>query len=220
MDALPRPRPLPEDPDEARAAAEIAAWLAAHPRFLAENPSLYRAQEPPRRVHGERLADHMAAMLAAERTAAAEAAHRVRRAAQLATRVQRAVLALLAAADPQEAITQEWPALLALETVVLAREGPPAPRWRALPAGAVARLLPPGRDWRLRDAPGAGDAAPLHGEAAALIARDALLRLPSRGGGARLLVLGARDPGRLPLRGGGAGLLFLAQAAAAALARP
>ncbi len=62
-DRMTAARPLPD-------AAEsdlVAAFLRAHPAWLAEHPELYRLLAPPRRVHGEALADHMAAMLRAER---------------------------------------------------------------------------------------------------------------------------------------------------------
>ncbi|MFC7608648.1 hypothetical protein [Teichococcus aestuarii] len=57
---------------------DVAAWLRAHPGFLAEQPELYRLLAPPRRVHGEELADHMAAMLSAERAASREMADAAR----------------------------------------------------------------------------------------------------------------------------------------------
>ena len=53
------------DPDPL--AEEVAAFLVANPDFLAHRPDLYRALTPPRRLHGENLADHMVAMVAAER---------------------------------------------------------------------------------------------------------------------------------------------------------
>lgn len=204
---------LPCSPDAERAEAErVAAWLRRRPRFLAERPNLFRALDPPRRVHGERLADHMAAMLAAERRAALDAARDARGAGALLGRVQRAVLAVIGAREPADAVLAVWPALLALDSVALLREAPADRHWRALPRGAAARLLPPGRDQRSRDAC-PDDAALLHGEAAGLVTREALLRLPGR----RLLVLGAREPALLPRRGSGAALGFLAAAAAAAL---
>ncbi len=206
--------PLPEA--EREEAERVAAWLARRPRFLAERPSLFRALEPPRRVHGERLADHMAAMLAAERRAVLDAARAARGAGALMGRVQRAVLALVGAPrDPAGSVAAAWPALLGLESVALLREGAPSRHWRDLAPGATRRLLPPGHDRRLREARDvpAAELATLHGEAAALVSREALLRLPGR----RLLVLGARDPALLPRRGSGAALGFLAAAAAAAL---
>ncbi|MBX9593368.1 MAG: hypothetical protein K2X46_03320, partial [Roseomonas sp.] len=53
-------------------AEEVAAFLRDHPDFLAQRPDLYRNLVPPRRVHGENLADHMAAMVAAERARTAQ----------------------------------------------------------------------------------------------------------------------------------------------------
>ncbi|MGH7115569.1 MAG: hypothetical protein ACREE9_13865, partial [Stellaceae bacterium] len=57
-------------PDRERDAVQeeqVVAFLRARPRFLAERPDLYRVLAPPRRVHGEQLADHMAAMIEAGR---------------------------------------------------------------------------------------------------------------------------------------------------------
>ena len=50
-----------------RPASVVAAFLRAHPRFWPSTRELYRLLAPPQRVHGEVLADHMAAMLRAER---------------------------------------------------------------------------------------------------------------------------------------------------------
>jgi len=197
-------------------AEQVAAWLRANPDFLAERPELYRLLTPPRRIHGEGLADHMAAMIAAERAATQSFAASARAGGGFAQRAQQAVLALIAAPDAAEAVAQEWPALLGLEHCVLASEDTPARHRLTLPAGSIARLLPPGRDTALRDAP--TDAALLHGEAAALITRDALARLPLPGPPA-LLVLGARAGAALP-QGCAASLRFLAAALAARLARP
>jgi hypothetical protein len=54
----------------------VAAFLRAHPGFLAENVELYRVLTPPERVHGEVLADHMAAMVRAERAQSVALAER------------------------------------------------------------------------------------------------------------------------------------------------
>jgi len=84
-------------------AALVEAFLRANPGWLADHPELYRVLVPPNRVHGEALADHMAAMVRAERVHAAAMAARAdsvlaagRAAAGLAQRVQAAVLALIA----------------------------------------------------------------------------------------------------------------------------
>ena len=172
------------------------------------------------RLHGERLADHMGAMLRAERahaTAMAERADDVlsagRAAAGLAARVQEAVLALLRAADPVACVNDELPALLGLDAAGLCSEVH-LPDMRLIPGGAVARLLG-SRPVLFRTAP--EDAHLLHGEAAALAARDALARIPGDGPPV-LLALAARDAAALdPAQGTGA-LGFLARAIAARLA--
>jgi hypothetical protein len=212
----PTPRPAAELTPEA-----VAAWLRAHPRFLAGHPELYRFLSPPQRVHGERLADHMAAMLRAERQHAAAMAERAdgvlaagRAAAGLAARVQEAVLALIRADNPAECIAAELPALLAVDAATLCAEGD-LPGARPLPAGAVERLLGP-RAVLFREA--GAEAALLHAEAAGLARYDALLRIPGEGPAA-LLALSARDPWTLdPAQGVGA-LTFLGRAVAAALGR-
>lgn len=199
-------------PSEAEEAARVEAWLRARPRFLAERPGLYLALEPPRRVHGEGLADHMAAMIEAQRRRADAATEFARASLDFGARAQRAVLALIGAPDPCEAIAEDWPALLGLDAAHVACEGPPARHRRRIPPGTAARLMPVGRDSVVRDEP---DPDPdLHGESAALVARDALLRLP----GPRLVVLACRDPRLLPARGVAPHLLFLSRAAAQALA--
>ena len=182
--------------------AALDALLRARPGFLAGRPELYAVLQPPRRVHGERLADHMAAMLAAAREAVRLAEQRTeavlaagRAATSLAERVQGAVLALLAAADPLDCVAAELPALLGVDAASLCieprRRGPAGDLAgqrgtvgglagqradiRTLPPGAVAALLG-GRDVVLRDQP--ADAGLLHAEAAMLATRDALIRVP------------------------------------------
>lgn len=202
-------------------AAEVAAWLCAHPHFLAERPDLYRRLVPPERVHGEALADHMAAMLRAERAHAAAMTARAdgvlaagRAAAGLAARVEEAVLALIRARHPAECIGSELPALLGLDAASLCAEAL-LPGTRPLPAGTVARLMA-GRAVRLRDRP--AEAQLLHGEAAELARNDALVRVPGEGPPA-LLALVARDPRLLETGQGTGALAFLGRAIAAALGR-
>jgi uncharacterized protein YigA (DUF484 family) len=202
---------------------QVAAWLRAHPSFLAERPELYESLTPPRRVHGEVLADHMAAMVEAARRQARGLAEEMatysaeeRAENHLSARAQEAVLALIAAPDAVECALAEWPRLLGVEQVSLCAEGTPPEPIRRIEDGALARLLPPGRDAWVR--PFVTDAAALHGEVAPLIARDALarVRLPARD---ILLVLGAREAEALPPRGAGQALDFLARALAAAILR-
>lgn len=209
-------------PADHPSAAAVEAFLRANPQFLAERPALYVALAPPRRVHGTVLADHMAAMLAAERARAAELAARAdgvlaagRAAAGLAARVQEAVLALLATASVAECVSAEMPALLAIDAASLCLEAD-RPGTRRLHAGTVQRLL--GTRAVLFRAEPATDTQALHGEAARLARHDALVRVPGEGAPA-LLALVARAPGMLePAQGTGA-LAFLGRAVAAALGR-
>lgn len=219
--ALPAPKP--------DAAGEVARFLRANPRFLVERPELYASLEPPRRVHGDGLADHMQAMLDAarrttqERAAEAEAlvaAARANMAAQ--ARIQRGVLALLRTRDRVgaiDAIAQHLPELLGVDAVTLCAERPAPPAFRTLPPGTVAALLPAGRDAVLRAQ--ADDQKLLYGEAAPLIASDALLRLELdvAGGRPAVVAVGVRDAGAFEPGQGTELLCFLAAAIAAALAR-
>jgi len=202
-------------------AAEVAAWLRAHPRFLAEHPDLYRWLAPPERVHGEALADHMAAMLRTERAHAAAMAERAdgvlaagRAAAGLSARVQEAVLALIRAGHPAECVSAEFPALLGVDAASLCIEAL-LPGARPLPMGTVARLLV-GRSVRFRDQP--DDVWLLHAEAAQLARHDALVRIPGEGPPA-LLALVARDARALDSSQGAGALAFLGRAVASALGR-
>jgi uncharacterized protein YigA (DUF484 family) len=214
---------LPTDDAEAEF---VAAWLRAHPRFLAARPELYGQLHPPARlhgalVHGDRLADHMQARIDAG--AAREqgllrqiedilAAGRANGAA--AARVQRAVLALLASADPH-ALVPTLGELLGVEAVNLCAERPAPPGFRTLAEGAVAALL--GRSEAVLRSP-PGEVLSLHGEAAALIGSDALLRL-ALPGRAALLALGAREPETFQPGQATDLLQFLAAAVSAALCR-
>ncbi|MFC3123896.1 hypothetical protein ACFOD4_02390 [Pseudoroseomonas globiformis] len=210
------PAPAPQNGPPRVTEDEVAAWLRDHPGFLAGRPDLYRLLAPPRRVHGDGLADHMAAMITAERAATRSLAEAAREGDGFATRIQAAVLALIPSRDPAETVSQEWPALLGLEHCTLAAEGLHLPHVLSLPAGTIARLLPTGRDTLVRATP--TELPLLHVEAAALVLRDALALLPGRGT-PTLLVLGARHAAALPSRGAAAQLQFLAAALAAALSR-
>ncbi|MCO6416473.1 DUF484 family protein [Siccirubricoccus sp. KC 17139] len=217
---------LPVQPETGQPTAQaVADFLLSHPEFLAERPELYRVLEPPKRVHGERLADHMAAMLFAERRrvrsleAEVDAAVTAGRAGHgLTIRVRLAVLALMRSTDVVDTVTQELPALLGIETCTLMSEKPDRRGILPLTRGTVSRLLPPGRDAVVRATP-AGEAELLHQEAAALVCRDALVRVPIWTGYPTLLTLGARDAAALPARQAIATLAFLGRAVAAALAR-
>ena len=185
-------QPPPDDTAEA-----VAAYLRANPAFLADNPALYATLAPPTRVHGPAFADHMAAMLAqartrathAERTASATAADR-RAAEGFLRRVQDAVLALMRAPDPAWLATHELAGLLRIDAARLCCEAPAAPAGAAaVPPGTIAATL--GQRQALVRA--AQPDAMLHGEATALAAQEALIRIPMAAGPA-LLALACRDP--------------------------
>jgi uncharacterized protein YigA (DUF484 family) len=202
-------------------AGQIEAFLRANPSWLADNPDLYRVLEPPNRVHGEHLADHMAAMVHIERaraTAMAERADDVlaagRAAAGLAVRVQEAVLALLRATDKMDCLTGELPGILAVDAVHLCIEAL-LPGVRPLPQGLVGQLLG-GRQVLFRDT--VTEARRLHAEAAGLAGHDALVLVPGSGPPA-LLALLARDGQMLDSARGAGALTFLGRAVAAALGR-
>jgi hypothetical protein len=224
------------DPDPM--ADAVADYLAANPDFLARRPELYRVLAPPRRIHGDNIADHMAAMIAAERARlrALEAEMQAavadgRAGAGLVLRVRLAVLALMRARDIPDTVAQEWPPLLRVESCALLAErrpprallngraetAVPASGVRVLPPGSVARLIGPGRDARVRTE--LTDADLLHAEAAPLVLRDALVKVPLWCGTPCLLALGARDAAALPARQAVQTLAFLGRAVAAALAR-
>lgn len=212
---------LPSQHPDAPDATLVAAFLRANPSWLADNPDLYRVLAPPRRVHGEQLADHMAAMVHAERAHSAAMAERAdnvlaagRAAAGLAARVQEAVLALLRSDDAVDCVSHEMPGILGVDAVHLCVEAAQAGT-RRLPPGTVTRLLD-GRQVLFRDM--ATDERLLHAEAAGLAGHDALALVPGTGAPA-LLALLARDALALdPAQGAGA-LAFLGRAVAAALGR-
>jgi hypothetical protein len=213
-------RPLPD----AAGSDLVAAFLRAHPAWLAEHPELYRLLAPPRRVHGEVLTDHMAAMLRAERAHAAALIDAGRAAAGMAGRVQAAVLALMRAADPAECVSGELPGLLGIDATALCAEEQ-RPGCHHLPANTVRRLLD-GRDVVFRAASLDGqmadaqmaDALLLHAEAARLALHDALVRVPGAGA-PMLLALASRDARALDPAQGSHALGFLGRAVAAALGR-
>ena len=192
----------------------VEAFLRANPAWLAEHPQLYYVLEPPQRVHGEGLADHMAAMLRAQRANVDGLLAAGRASAGLAGRVQDAVLALLRCGDPADCVSGEMPGILAVDAAHLCVEGE-MPGTRRLPAGTVTQLLN-GYQVVFRDEP--ADAWLLHAEAAGLARHDALVRVPGDGPPA-LIALLARDRHVLdPAQGAGA-LAFLGRAVGAALWR-
>ncbi len=195
-------------------AAFVEAFLRTNPAWLAARPELYGVLEPPARVHGEGVADHMAAMLRIQRERADGLLAAGRASAGLAGRVQDAVLALFRSSDPADCVSGEMPGILAIDAAHLCLEAE-HPGARRLPNGAVGRLLD-GRQVVFRDAP--ADAHLLHVEAAGLARHDALVRVPGEGPAA-LLALLARDRHMLDPAQGAGPLGFLGRAVAAALGR-
>jgi uncharacterized protein len=181
---------------------------------LANRPDLYSVLEPPVRLHGDGVADHMAAMLRVQRERADGLLAAGRATAGLAGRVQDAVLALLRSSDPADCVSGEMPGILALDAAHLCIEAE-HPGARLLPPGCIARLLD-GRQVIFRDAP--ADARLFHAEAAGLARHDALVRVPGEGPAA-LLALLARDRHMLDPAQGTGPLAFLGRAVAAALGR-
>ena len=195
-------------------AAFVEAFLRANPTWLANRPDLYSVLEPPVRLHGDGVADHMAAMLRMQRERADGLLAAGRATAGLAGRVQDAVLALLRSADPADCVSGEMPGILGVDAAHLCIEAE-FPGARRLPDGVIARLLD-GRQVVFRDAP--ADARLLHAEAAGLARHDALVRVPGEGPAA-LLALLARDRHMLDPAQGTGPLGFLGRAVAAALGR-
>jgi uncharacterized protein YigA (DUF484 family) len=191
----------------------VACFLRANPDWLAAHPEIYRSLKPPTRVHGEALADHMAAMVLRERqhantmteqTEAVLAAGRV--AVATMTRVHEAVVALIAAEDWTECLATELPHILVVDAVSF-RLHESVAGWN----GDAARLdmLLGARDVLFRVDP--RDASQLYQEAAGLARHDVLIRLP------RVGVLGLASRHSLGSNGGAAqfGLQFLGKAVAA-----
>jgi uncharacterized protein YigA (DUF484 family) len=192
----------------------VEAFLRANPAWLAEHPELYGVLDPPVRLYGEVMADHMAAMLRVQRERADGLLAAGRATASLASRVQDAVLALLRSADPIDCVVGEMPGILAVDAAQLCIESDQAGA-RRLPSGTVARLLD-GRQVMFRATP--ADAGLLYAEAAGLARHDALIRVPGDGPPS-LLALLARDCHMLDPAQGTGPLAFLGRAVAAALGR-
>jgi uncharacterized protein YigA (DUF484 family) len=195
----------------------VASFLRANPDWLASHPEVYRSLRPPTRVHGEVLADHMAAMVFRERQHAAKMAELTeavlaagRAATAMMARVPQAVVALVTSEDLAECLAVELPHILEVDAVCLCRRDGLAPL-----DGHVARLerLLAHRDVLFRVSP--DDALALYSEAAGLARHDVLIRLPSVG----VLGLACRYSLESRLHPPRLGLQFLGQVAATILGR-
>ena len=201
---------------EAQAASDdgrsIAAFLRSNPGWLAAHPELYAVLDPPRRLHGEAMADHMAAMLDQARRHGTDAAAGRRAVENFTALVQDAVLALMRAPDPVCCLHNDLPLLLGIESARLSAETD-IPGATPIPRGTVDLVLGQ-RDALVRDA---GVDRTLHGEAAPLTIREALVRVPLAAAPA-LLAIAVRSQAGLDGAATPA-LTFLGRAAAAALDR-
>lgn len=190
-------------------ADDVRVWLEANPDFLAENPELIKVMTPPAQELGRsvvdfqhfmlhRLRDEFARTREQQRVMVANA--RANLHAQ--SRVQAAVLSLIEArslADLIETLTVDLAAILDVDAAILVVESnglePPHVHRsgiRVVAPGEIDAIMQ-GRETRL-DADIDGDAA-LFGEAAGLVASQALIRLEvSRDTPVGLLALGSRNP--------------------------
>jgi hypothetical protein len=158
------------------------------------------------------MADHMVAIIDQARRHGNDAAAGRRATEGFTQLVQDAVLALMRAPNPAWCLQNDIPGLLRVESVRLSAESP-LPGAATLDLGTIDGLL----GQRLALVRDAGPNQALHGEAAPLTVREALIRVPLAAAPA-LLAIAARDPAGLD----GAStqsLGFLGAAAAAALER-
>ncbi|MCQ8277440.1 hypothetical protein NFI95_03110 [Acetobacteraceae bacterium KSS8] len=217
--------------------ARVERFLRDNPDWLSRQAGLYDCLSPPRRVHGEALADHMAAMIEAARARSRVVLDAGRAGMGLGERVRAAVVALIRAEDVADWVSDDLPRLLGVDAARLCLEGGNKGGFATVAPGTVARVLG-GHDVVLRaagsaaigaSAAGSGtmggaaigseaESASLHGEAAGLAVWEALLRVP-RGDGPALLALAARDHAMLEGAGAEGALGFLASALGARLER-
>jgi uncharacterized protein YigA (DUF484 family) len=127
-------KPDPADlPDLAMPAAErVEAYLRRHPEFLAQRPDLMDVLAPPRRDHGDNVADWQAFLIERLRGEAVQARDeadqlvaRTRRDRSLQDRVHAGALAMIGAVDLDhlvEIVTSDLAILLGVDVVTLAVE--------------------------------------------------------------------------------------------------
>lgn len=208
-------------------AAQVAAYLRAHPDFLRDSPELLDALTPPVRSCGDGVADLQRFLVeklrrdVADLTAARDAlvtAGRGNLAVQ--ARVHKAALVLLAARNFEhfiETLTTDLAIILDLDVVVVGVEQNADSAARPDCAGVVRlapdmvdRLLGPGQNIVLR-ADIAGDPR-VYGGGAGLVQSDALIRLSiGRSAPAAVLAFGTRQAGHFQPGQGTELLSFLAR---------
>lgn len=188
--------------------AQVAAYLRAHPDFLASNPDVLAALTPPARDLSEGVVDlrdfiieRLRGEVADLKASQGELVAATRSNLSRQTHVHAAVLAMLKATTLErliEIVTDDLARTLGVDVVTLCVEAagpvvrqPMAPGVRCLKAGTVARLMGPEHDVLLR--PMVLGNQPLFGAAAALVRSDALAKLGGcEGSPSGLLALGSR----------------------------
>ena len=136
---------LPQGGTASAEAAFVEAFLRANPAWLAEHPGPVPGAGAACAVHGDGVADHMAAMLRVQRERADGLLAAGRATAGLAGRVQDAVLALFRSSDPADCVSGEMPGILAVDAAHLCIEAE-HPGARRLPDG-LSRACWTGARW-------------------------------------------------------------------------
>lgn len=192
------------------AAADVVAWLRAHPDFLEQHPELTAVLSPPSAHEGNGVIDmqkFMVQRLQGENARLYDAADaliatgRNNLSATVAT--HKAVLSLLEATGFEHVVhiaTQDCPEILDVDVITLSLESavPLSPRFVsaglfAIRPGDVEAFMGNGRDVNLR--PQSRDGEAIFGPATDLVKSDALARIviDERPG---ILALGCREPGK------------------------
>lgn len=197
----------PDDrrPGFAPSAADIAAYLAAHPDFLDQHEHLIPLLTPPRRRQGENVLDLQQHML--ERLRAETARLKLQQRALISTsrsnltsqqRIHAATLAIVAAGSREalvHVVCHDLSLMLDVDVVALCLEAEGGRRLQAagpvsLAPGTVDRLIGPGREALL--ATQSHRDPQIFGAAAGLVKSKALLRVSIANAPAGLLALGSR----------------------------
>jgi len=205
-----KPETAPPPETVKTTAEQVAAYLEAHPAFLAERPELLATQTAPHRALGG-VADFQAFLIERLRgdvrrlqDTESELIRQRRAVRSLTTQAHKAVLAMITAQDLEtlvEVVTTDLAVLLSVDATVLAVETDDGCAHtgvagvRCLPAGTIDAVLGEGCDI-LTVADGKGDSR-VFGGAAGLVRSAVVVRL----GGARrlppaVLGIGARGAGR------------------------
>ncbi len=219
------------DAESGEAARAVAAYLRAHPDFLAEHPDLLAALVPEQHKREDGTLDLQAYLIQRQReqiqALQAEreelvALHRDNLASQ--SRIHDVVLKLINAASFQELVqicTGDMTVLMDLDAAVLGVADPEdgvarttAGGLRLIPSGAIEELLGEHNVALLDDK--AGHPA-IFGQAAGIVRSAALVRLEAGDGADGLLAFGAREPGQFQPGQGTELLSFLARALEAAI---